>query len=184
MARRAAVGDRGYRGGHVAQQPVRKIAAEHRPDLRHLPRLAEPVEARGERLLQGRRDGLNAASRAALEEQARHLLDEQRHAAGPLADAVDHVGGQGMARGDLAHHAPHLRAVERRERNDAVVRAQAPVRAEFRPGRHDDEKRRLGAALRQRPQQIERGRIGPVQVLEGEHDRLRPGACQEQGRHR
>ena len=51
------------------------------------------------------------------------------------------------------------------------------VGAEFRPGRHDDEKRRLGAALRQRPQQIERGRIGPVQVLEGEHDRLRPGAA-------
>ena len=66
-----------------------------------------------------------------------------------------------------------LRAIERRERNDAVVRAQAPGRAELRPGRRDDEQRRLRAALGERPQQIERGRVGPVQVLEGEHDRLR-----------
>ena len=81
-------------------------------------------------------------------------------------------------------HASHLRAVERRERNNAVVRAQAPVWAEFRPGRRHDEQRRLGAAFYERPQQIERGRVGPVQVLEGEHDRLRSGPCQEHGRHR
>ena len=185
-ARRSSAACRrpGSKPATASQERVGEVAAEHRADLRDLPRLAKPVEARRERLLQGRRDGLHAASRAALEKQARHLLDEQRHAAGALADAVDHLGGQGMARGDLADHAPHLRAVERRKRNDAVVRAQAPGRAEFRPGRRDDEQRRLRAALGQRPQEIERGRIGPVQVLEGEHDRLRSGACEKPGRHR
>ena len=166
------------------QQPVRKIAPQHRADLRDFARFAEPVEPRGERLLQGRRDRLCAALRVALEQEPRHLLDEQRDAARSLAHSIDHLVGERMPACDLPDHFSHLRAVERRERNNAVVRAQAPVRAEFRPGRRHDEKRRLGAALCERPQQIERGRVGPVQVLEGEHDRLRSGACQKQGRHR
>ena len=89
-----------------------------------------------------------------------------------------------MSACDLPDHFSHLRAVERRERNNAVVRAQAPGRAEFRPRRRDDEKRRLRAALGERAQEIERGRVGPVQVFEGEHDRLRSRARQNPGRHR
>jgi hypothetical protein len=76
---------------NVTQKRIAEIASEHRPDLRDFARRAEPVQARGERLLQGRRDCLNAALLAALEQQSRHLLDEQRHAAGPLADAVDQL---------------------------------------------------------------------------------------------
>ena len=52
----------------VAQQRIGEIASEHRADLRHLARRPEPVEARGKRLLQGRRDGLNAALLAALKQ--------------------------------------------------------------------------------------------------------------------
>ena len=55
-----------------------------------------------------------------------------------------------------------------------MVRAHAPRRAELRPRRGDDEQRRLRPALGQRAHEVERRRIGPVQVLEGEHDRLRP----------
>src|SRR5208337_2598465 len=66
----------------------------------------------------------------------------------------------------------------------AVVRTQAPGRAEFRPRRRNQKQRRLGAALGEGLQQVERGRIGPVQVLEGDHGRLRPRARQNQGRHR
>ena len=152
---------------------MRESAAQHRADLRDLPRCAEPVEPRGERLLQGRRDRLRAALHAALQEQARHLLDEQRHAAGALVHPLDDVLGQRMTRREFADHARDLRAIERRERDHAMVRAHAPTRAELRPRRRDDEERRLGAALGQRPHEIERSRIGPVQVLEGEHDRLR-----------
>ena len=89
-----------------------------------------------------------------------------------------------MPRGDLADHAANLRAVERRKRNDAMVRAHGPGRAEFRPRRRDDEQRRLRAALGQRPHEVERRRVGPVQVLEGEHGRLRPRSRQNPGRHR
>ena len=85
---------------------------------------------------------------------------------------------------DLAYHPADLRAVERRERNDAVVRTHGPGRAELRPRRRDDEQRRLRPALGQRPHEIERSRVGPVQVLEGEHDRLRPCGRQNPCRHR
>ena len=95
--------------GDVAQQRIGKLASKHRADLRDLARRPEPIEARSKRLLQGRRDGLNAALLAALEKQARHLLDEQRHAAGPLAHPLDHFLGQRMARRNLAHHAARRR---------------------------------------------------------------------------
>ena len=128
---------------------MRESASEHRADLRDLPRGAEPVEPRGERLLQGRRDRLRAALDAALQEQARHLLDEQRHAAGALVHPLDDVLGQRMTRGEFADHPCDLRAIERRERDHAMVRAHAPGRAELRPRRRDDEERRL--ARRARP---------------------------------
>ena len=54
--------------GDVAQQRIGEIASKNRADLRHLTRRPEPIEARGERLLQGWRDGLNAALLAALQE--------------------------------------------------------------------------------------------------------------------
>ena len=65
-----------------------------------------------------------------------------------------------------------------------MVRAHAPRRAELRPRRRDEEQRRLRAALGQRAHEIERSRVGPVQVLEGDHGRLRPRARQNKGRHR
>ena len=86
-----------------------------------------------------------------------------------------------MARRDLADHARDLARVERRERDHAVMRAQLPGRAEFGPRRRNDQQRRLRAALGQRLQHVERGRIGPVQVLEGEHDRLGAGAGEHPG---
>ena len=43
--------------------------------------------------------------------------------------------------------------------------------------------KKLGA-LGERAQEIERGRIGPVQILEGEHDRLVSSASQNPGCHR
>ena len=101
---------------HLAEQPVRKVAPQHGADLRDFARFAEPVEPRGQRLLQGRRNRLCAALRVALEQEPRHLFDEQRHAARSLAHSIDHLLGERMPACDLADHAPHLRAVERRER--------------------------------------------------------------------
>ena len=42
----------------------------------------------------------------------------------------------------------------------------------------------MRAAIGERAQEVERGRVGPVQVLEGEDDRLRPRPSQNPGGHR
>jgi hypothetical protein len=99
--------------GDSLEQRVREVAPKHGADLRDLPRGAEPVETCRERLLQGRRDRLRAALDAALQEEARDLLDEQRHAAGALADPFDDLPGQRMTRGEFADHPRDLRAIER-----------------------------------------------------------------------
>ena len=91
--------------GDVAQQRIDEIASKNRADLRDLTRRPQPIEARSKGLLQGRRDGLNTALLAALQQQARHLLNEQRHAAGPLVDPLDQLLGECMAGRDLADHA-------------------------------------------------------------------------------
>jgi hypothetical protein len=79
-----------------------------------------------------------------------------------------------VARGNFAHHLADLRAIEGRERDEAVVRAGVPGWAELGPRGRDDEERRLPPALGQRAQEVERCGVGPVQILEGEHDRLGP----------
>ena len=53
-----------------------------------------------------------------------------------------------------------------------------------RPRGGDDQQGGLRAALGEPGHEIERGRVGPVQVLEGDDGRLRPCARQNPGRHR
>jgi hypothetical protein len=76
---------------HGAQPRITEITAQHGAYLRDFARFAEPIEPRRERLLKRRRDRLQATGLAALEQQARNLLDEQRHPAGALADAPHHL---------------------------------------------------------------------------------------------
>jgi hypothetical protein len=124
-------------------------------------------------LLQRRRDGLDAAAMlAALQQKPRHFLDEQRHAAGAGGDVLHDVARQRVASGKLRHHVAHLGAIERRQRNRAVMRAHAPGRPELGSCRCHDEQRRQRASLGNAAQHIERGRIGPMQILERQHHRL------------
>ena len=53
------------------------------------------------------------------------------------------------------------------------MRPRAPGWAELGPRRRENEQRRLRTPLGESLQEIKRGRIGPMQVLEREHDRLR-----------
>jgi hypothetical protein len=65
----------------------------------------------------------DAALLAALQQESRYLLDEQRHPAGALGHAIDHFLRQCVAGRQLADHVAHLLAVQRRELNRGVVRA-------------------------------------------------------------
>jgi hypothetical protein len=98
-----------------------------------------------------------------------------------LAHPFDYLLGQRLARRNFADRARDLRAVEGRERDHTVVWAQAPGRAELSARRRDDEERRLGAALSERAHEVERGRVGPVQVLESKRGGLRARAGQNPG---
>ena len=84
-----------------AEQRIGEISPKDGADLRDFARFAKPVETRRERLLKRRRDRLQAAGLAALEEKARDFLDEQRHPTGALAHALDHLSAQRMASAEL-----------------------------------------------------------------------------------
>ena len=110
------------------EQRIRETAAQHRADLRGLARGAEPVEPRRERLLQGRRDRLGAALFPALQQEARNLLDEQRDAAGALADPFDDVPCQRMTGREFSNHRRDLqrdRVETARSRYGATSRSRA-----------------------------------------------------------
>ena len=104
---------------------------------------------------------MDAALLASLQEKPRHFLDEQRHAAGALGDAIDHFLWQRVERRKVADHMPHLIAVERRERNRAVVRARPPGRPGFRPTADEDKQGRQRAALGDASQHVERSSDRP-----------------------
>jgi hypothetical protein len=88
--------------------------------------LTRPAEAE---LLQCRRNGLSAASLTALQQEPRHFLDEQRHAARMLCQAVNHFLWQRMACCKFTEHVPHVSAIKRSKKNCAVMRADAPKKA-------------------------------------------------------
>ena len=75
----------------VAQKRIGEAPPQDRADLRDLARRSQPVEPRRQRLPERRRNRLRGPLLAALENEARHLLDEQRHAARAIADALRHL---------------------------------------------------------------------------------------------
>jgi len=95
-----------------AQQRIGEVPSQDGADLGDLARFAKPVEPRRERLLKRRRDRLQAAGLAALEQKTRDLLDVQRHPASALAHARDHLLAQRMASGELADHLRNVGAIE------------------------------------------------------------------------
>ena len=66
----------------------------------------------------------------------------------------------------------------------AVVRARCPRRAKFGARRRDDHQRRRRASLGEHLQQIKGGRVCPVEVFEGEHERLSARPRKQPGGHR
>jgi hypothetical protein len=58
------------------------------------------------------------------------------------------------------------------------MRTHTPGRTEFRPGRRDDVERGKRRTFGNAPQDVERGRIGPVQILDCQDDRLHLGPGQ------
>ena len=110
--------------------------------------------------------------RPAFEHQPRHFLDEQRDPARANCDTFDCVGGERTALRNGANHLAHLLTIERDQRNDPMVRARNPRRAKFGARCRDDHERRRRASFGEDLQQIKGGRVCPMEIFEGVHERL------------
>ena len=86
-----------------------------------------------------------------------------------------------MTRRKLTDHLMDLSALERSKRNGAVMRAHAPRRTKLWSRCCYEKERRLSAPLGKGAQEVERGGVGPMQVFESEHDRLRARPGQDPG---
>ena len=105
---------------------------------------------------------MGATLLAPFQQETCHFLDEQRHPAGSLGHAVDHILAQSMSGGDFTDHMANLATIERHQGNRAVVLSGAPGRLELRPRGRQHEQRCQGAALGNALDDVDRGRIGPM----------------------
>ena len=102
-----------YNGGIWYGTARREAAPDYGADLRHVACWARSVEPRRQRLLECRRDSLDAALFTALQKESCQFLDEQRHSACTLGHAFDHFNRERMLSRKPTDHVPHLMAVER-----------------------------------------------------------------------
>jgi hypothetical protein len=119
-------------------------------------------------------------------QQPRHLLDEERVAAGPPVHARPQLG-VGLAAGEPGEHLGDLRGVEAAQRQRLALRLQPGDRAAERVAGSDldvavGRDQQLAAAAGPagvEGGQLDRRRVGPVQVVEDDHQRRPPGGLQQ-----
>ncbi len=157
---------------------IAEAATDHRADLRHSPRLGQAVETRRQGIAEGFGDrdaqgcaGINIAvsgldQLARFENGSRQLLDEERHAVGLGDDLSDEFRRQRFAIGKPCDHLTALGDIQLGEIDDRDIVVMGPARLEFRPVRGHDQQGDPGKLAYQPLERLERGRIGPVHVLE------------------
>jgi len=105
-----------------------------------------------------------------LSHQLRELLDEQRDAAGPIAQLIDQRGWQ-LRLDALLEQRRHFLACQRRQRERCLIGADRPRRLEVGA---ECQQREDGIALAREHelvQEFERRGVAPLQVLDDEQDR-------------
>jgi hypothetical protein len=145
--------------------------------------LLEPVDA-------SREHGLDAGRQRCLlglRSDRHELLEEQRIALGGRQDAAG--GGRvELGAGDRLDQRERVRAVERVEREHrpaaAWRRPGGAILEQLGAGEADDRDRRAGRERDNVLEQLEQRRVGPVRVLDDEHERALGGDRLEQPPHR
>lgn len=114
-------------------------------------------------------------SRAALSVEPGELLSVERVAAGALEQEQLHVGAEHRALEQVRHQARRLLVGQRLERQRGGVEpAAAPAGApgeELRPGGADDQQGHARRPVGELVHEVEEAVVGPLQVLEDEHER-------------
>ncbi len=149
--------------------------ARHGGRFEHGPfRRGERVHAREQELLHRLRNGRLGDVRIARRSEPSHdLLDEEGIPAGSRGDAR-RVRRRHRVAGERSHEPHRFVGIERRQ-GDPLERLRKPVDVRgLGPTRHDEEERRgLRRLAGDRGQQVERRRVGPVEILEHDDDRPR-----------
>ena len=162
------------------QQLVGKLPPEDGSDPRDLlGRRSEPVEPRHERGVQCRGDGerrpcyrfaggstAGPARVGRFQHRLRQLLDEQRHALRALDDLVHDAARQPFLAGDPFDQRRSFAPVEAVESQHRDVRLSGPSRLKFASEGDDEQHGQARYMLHRHLQQLARGRVDPVGVLE------------------
>jgi len=170
--------------GDSTQQRVGELASDSRADLRHEPHRRQAVEPRHQRGVERRRDRKRRqcpieqiairllAQQTALQDALGQFFDKQRHAIGALDDLGDDLIWQRPAAGDLLDQSSTLAPVQAIEGQHRHLRLTGPGRLELGAERHDQQHRQIRSPLDYKVEQLARGRVDPMHVLENHHQRL------------
>ncbi len=168
-----------------AHQLKAELTAKRGGELGHLALAFHAVESRKHQVLER---GGNLAGQQALGLRAgfarqmayagllhhfRELFDEKRYAACAIEDLIDDVVRQRTAR-HLFYQVDSLAAGQTIQSQAGVVGARGPGDLELRSKREQGQNRIVQALGEEVPQELERGRVSPVQVFDDEEHR-RPG---------
>ena len=135
----------------------------------------DAVEAGHERIVQGRRH----SGVAGLEDGLGQLLDKQRHAVGAGDDGVDDLDGQDGAAAQPVDDRLDAGAAEAVEGEAGDVRVAGERRLVLGPAGQQQQDGCRGAAIERLLDELERGRVDPVRVLEHEQHRLLAGEAED-----
>ena len=103
------------------------------------------------------------------------LLDKQRHAVGPGQDLLEQRRGQRLAAGERGDHRSTLRPGQLGQVQCADMSLLGPARLKLRPVGEHDQQRNGSHPVDQQIQHLQRGRVGPVRILEQHHAGLPAG---------
>ena len=171
--------------------------ALHRAAFHHRALLGiEAVQARGEQQLDGRRHRevgqiLGRAphlpvesQQAVVDQHADHLLDEQRVTVGRREDALASRRRQVVLAEQVVEQFDGGIAGQRLEQDRRRVHlAAAPLRAQLEqlgPRDHEQQHRGVAGPVGEVLHQVEQQGLGPVQVVDHQHERVRPRQVLEQ----
>ena len=168
------------------EQIARELPADGRGHLGHPLGIAQPIEASGQRILDGggndhdgRGAGLRQWRRPAFDQSPRQLLDEEgdpvrgnedpfpqrRVEAGVVNEPVDDLGA--------------FLAIEPVERDVQDFCRIDPITQRIGPHGKQSKQWRLMQTIQQKPEPLARGRISPMQILEHDGGGLFPRERQE-----
>ena len=170
--------------GHGHQQVEGEAGTDDGGQLGHRLGLAQAVQPGQERPLQrsgdvevgegrGEVPGLLAPHQdPRLEHRPPDLLDVEGDAARRSHDPLDHRVGQGAGAPERRHHGPHVGVLQGLEGEGGHPPAVRPGGLELGSGGHEEEDPGVGEAPDQPVEGVDGGGVRPVQVLDGQDQRL------------